>query len=119
LYEYDFRGLLRDSLIEEIPNTLQGLAIQNGERNLISGLEPEISALASISEVTPTEFGQPQAVPESESFSLTAVATAINEQPALARTESYRHENVSSSQRQKDRKRKRSGSHDYTDAECW
>ena len=111
--------VLQDSLIEEIPTTLQGLARQNGERNLTSGLEPEISALASISEVTPTELGQPQAVPESESFSLTAVATAINEQPALARTESYRYENVPSSQRQKDRKRKRSGSHDYTDAECW
>jgi hypothetical protein len=66
-------AVLRDTLIEEIPTTLQGLAIQNGERNLISGLEPEISALASISEVTPTKSGQPQAQPEIEPFSLTAV----------------------------------------------
>jgi hypothetical protein len=63
---------LRDIFIEEIPNTLQGLAIHNGEKNLVSGLEPEISALASISEVTPTECGQPQVEPRNESFSLTA-----------------------------------------------
>jgi hypothetical protein len=44
-------AVLRDTLIEEIPTTPQGLAIQSGGKNLISGLEPEISALASINEV--------------------------------------------------------------------
>jgi hypothetical protein len=112
-------AVLRDTFIEDILTTLRGLAIQNGERNLISGLEPEISALASISEVTPTESGQPQAEPRNESFSLTAVASAIKEHSAIARTKSHRYQNVPSPQRESNGKRKQTGSRDHTDAECW
>jgi hypothetical protein len=75
-----------DFLYQEIPITLQGLAIQNGERHLTSGIGPEISALASINEVAPTEFDHPRAEPRNESFSLTAIALAIKEHHASART---------------------------------